>query len=382
MKEKMKTGVCLGDLDHGRLARAKKAYTTRRVVFDDARVLISGAVAPRAGDLVLARVDKLGHHAKLELRSGRRAQMHPGDEIVVAYGNRYAPDQFEAFVGPDLAPCHLAAAGGVAATVSVRHDRMRKPTRITPLGLLGDGDGAVLNLDQYALAPRATVHALPTIAVVGTAMNAGKTAVAAALVKGLESAGIAVGAAKITGTGAGGDVWQMIDAGASAALDFTDAGYASTYGLGPRQVLAVFSTLVGHLAERGAAIAIVEIADGLFQKETQALLGAPAFSRQIDAIVYAAQDAVGAVAGAQWLTAQGLPLAAISGVVTRAPLAMREIESWTALPVLETRGLADPKVGGRIWRPLVERGLDQRKAEASAEPGLLSPVTIEERLAG
>ncbi len=382
MKEKMKPGACFGDLDRARLARAKKAYTTRRVAFDDARVLISGAIAPRPGDLVLARVDKIGHHAKLELRSGRRAQMHPGDEIVAVFGNRYAPDQFEALVGPDLAPCHLAAAGGVAATVSVRHDRARKPTRITPLGLLGNGDGAVMNLDQYALAPRATVHALPTIAVVGTAMNAGKTAVAAALVKGLETAGIAVGAAKITGTGAGGDVWQMIDAGAAAALDFTDAGYASTFGLGPRQVLTIFSTLIGHLAERGAEIAVVEIADGLFQKETQALLGAPAFSRQIDAIVYAAQDAVGAVAGAQWLTAQGLPVCAISGVVTRAPLAMREIESWTTLPVIETRELANPEVGAQIWRPLVARNQTQRKAEAPAELGLPSPATIEERLAG
>ncbi len=255
----MKTGKCLNDLDRARLARAKKAYTTRRVALDDARHLISGAVSPRPGDLVLARIDQLGHHTKLELRSGRRAQMYPGDEIVASFGNRYAPDQFEALVGPDLAPCHLAAAGGIAASVTARHDKTRKPTRITPLGLLGNGDGEIMNLADYALEPRATAHALPTIAVVGTAMNAGKTAVAESIVKGLDGAGVAVGAAKITGTGAGGDPWRMIDAGAIEVLDFTDAGHASTYGLGPRQVLAVFGTLVGHLAERGAQVAVIEI---------------------------------------------------------------------------------------------------------------------------
>ncbi len=370
------------DLDRVRLARAKKAYTTRRVAFDDACHLISGAVAPQPGDLVLARVDRIGHHAKLELRSGRRAQMYPGDEIVVSFGNRYAPDQFEALVGPDLAPCHLAAAGGIAANVTQRHDKARKPTRITPLGLLGNGDGEIMNLADYALEPRATVHALPTVVVVGTAMNAGKTAVAASLVKGLDSAGIAVGAAKITGTGAGGDPWQMIDAGATEVLDFTDAGHASTYGLGPRQVLAIFGTLVGHLAKRGAQIAVVEIADGLFQKETQALLGATAFSRQIDAMIYAAQDAVGAVAGIQWMTAQELPLAAVSGVVTRSPLAMREVEGWSTLPVIETRALSDPAVGRRFWGPIVERDRDLGAPEAAVESGALPREKLAELLAG
>ncbi len=360
------TGKRISDLDPIRLERAKKAYTTRRVAFEDACCLVSGDVAPRPGDLLLARVDRIGHHGKLELRSGRRAQMHPGDEIVVCYGNRYAPDQFEALVGPDLAPCHLAAAGGIAASVTQRHDKTRKPTRITPIGLLGNGGGAVMNLSDYALEPRATAHALPTIAIVGTAMNAGKTAVAASLVKGLQSAGIAVGAAKITGTGAGGDSWQMIDAGAIEALDFTDAGHATTYGLGPRQVLAIFGTLVGHLAERGAQIAVVEIADGLFQKETRALLGATVFSRQIDAMIYAAQDAVGAVAGIQWMTTQKLPLAAISGVVTRSPLAMREIESWSTLPVIESFSLADPAVGRQLWGPVLDRIRDAGNAETPA----------------
>ena len=39
-------------------------------------------------------------------------------EIMVAYGNRYAPDQFEAELPKTMASCHLAAAGGVAVSTA------------------------------------------------------------------------------------------------------------------------------------------------------------------------------------------------------------------------------------------------------------------------
>ena len=53
---------------------------------------------PQPGDLVLARVTRVGQHQHIEQVTGRRAKLWQDDEIIVAYGNRYAPDQFEAFV--------------------------------------------------------------------------------------------------------------------------------------------------------------------------------------------------------------------------------------------------------------------------------------------
>ena len=85
-----------------RLAQAKWAYTTRRINQKQNFSLLCGKMAPLAGDLVLARVDELGQHKRLELVNSRRAFLFEGDEIVVAYGNRYAPDQFEGIV-----PYHL-----------------------------------------------------------------------------------------------------------------------------------------------------------------------------------------------------------------------------------------------------------------------------------
>src|SRR5437870_4337587 len=82
-------------MELSRLRRAAWASTTRRVGETPLRIAPE-ARAPSAGDLVLARIDTLGYHAGLQLPNGRRRRLFAGDEIVVAYGNRYAPNQFEA----------------------------------------------------------------------------------------------------------------------------------------------------------------------------------------------------------------------------------------------------------------------------------------------
>lgn len=71
-----------------RIAAAKRAFTTRRVDFSIAARLIPAGV-PRPGDLVLARVDTIGQHPRIEWPDGRRAKLYVGDEIIVAYGGRH-----------------------------------------------------------------------------------------------------------------------------------------------------------------------------------------------------------------------------------------------------------------------------------------------------
>ena len=186
-----------------RLAQAKWAFTTRRVDRGGARSLITDlSTKPSAGDLVLARVLVIGHHSTIELPTGRKAVLHPGDEIVVSYGNRYAPDHFEAFVPPVLGEAHLVAGGGIAARAVLQHEKVADPTTIEPIGLLATEDGRRLNLSQFAM-KRGTSRPIPAIAVFGTSMNSGKTTTVAHLVRGLTRAGLRVGAAKITGTNMG-----------------------------------------------------------------------------------------------------------------------------------------------------------------------------------
>jgi hypothetical protein len=129
---------------------------------------------PRAGDLVIARIETLGQHQRLESPHGRRAQLYEGDEILVAFGERYAPDQFEAVVPDNLEPCDLVAGGGVAGKVLSRHARIKRATRIQPIGLIADSAGRPVNLSGHALPQRPLRGPRPqVIAVAGTSMNAG-----------------------------------------------------------------------------------------------------------------------------------------------------------------------------------------------------------------
>lgn len=332
-----------------RVALARKSFTTRRVDFSDVKGLLRAA-NPAPGDLVLARVEAIGQHTRLEEHFGRRAKLYLGDEIIVTYGARYAPDQFEAEVPADLSPCDLVAGGGVAARVLNRHCRMSKATRISPIGLLLDAQGRTINLGRYALpeaqAPQAVLPQV--IAVVGSSMNAGKTTTAAGLIHGLSRAGLRVGGIKVTGTGSGGDLWSMGDAGAAWTFDFTDMGHATTAGLAEAEVERIAAGLVRHTASLGADIIVLEVADGLFQRETAALVGSHLFHDLVDGVVFAAGDALGAVGGIKWLRQRQLPVIALSGLLTASPLAMREAAAHVDVPVIALAELLDSHAATRL----------------------------------
>lgn len=335
-------------LREGRRAAAKRAFTTRRVDLDLATRLRSD-LRPRAGDLLLARVAQLGQHQKLESPHGRRAQLYEGDEIIVAYGERYAPDQFEAVVPDELSACDLVAGGGVAGKVLSRHARMRAATRIEPIGLLADDAGKVLNLAQFALSNATAKTGLPpVVAVVGTSMNAGKTTAAAGLIHGLSRAGLVVAASKVTGTGSGGDLWTMFDAGARSVLDFTDHGHASTAGLAQERIESVALSLIAHSAATKPDVIVVEVADGLLQQETAALLRSACLRNLLHGVLFAAGDAMGAVAGHQWLIAAGHRVLGVSGLLSASPLATREAEAALDRPVLTLAELRDAITAPKI----------------------------------
>jgi len=347
------------------------------------RTLIGGSVRPRSGDLVLASVHRLGQHRRIEQPDGRRATLHVGDEIVVVYGDRYAPDQFEAQVPSDLGRTQLVASGGIASSMLSRSSDVRNATDIVPVGLIGDERGRPLNLADFALVPQPPQAARPrTVAVLGTSMNSGKTTTVHYLVHGLSRGGFRPCATKVTGTGSGNDYWVMIDAGAHRMLDFTDVGLASTYRQSMPVVERKFVELVDHLTASGSGVNLVEVADGVFQRETAQLVESDVFQSTIDAVVFAANDAMGAAMGVNHLLSRGLDVVAISGRITRSPLAVREAEIATELPVLGILELSDVGTACALLG-LDDTCLDQPYVGAPAAwpitvPGLESTDDIED----
>lgn len=329
-------GVCR------QVGEAKRAFTVRRATFEPGLRLTSNR-RPRAGDLVLARIDTLGHHSKLESPEGRRMQLYEDDLILVAFGERYAPDQFEASVPDALGPCELVASGGIAGKVINRHPRARRATSISPVGLIADSAGQVVNLSRFALPPKPMPLRRPrVIGVAGTSMNAGKTTTVAALIQGLSRAGLRVEATKVTGTGSGNDYWSMLDAGARRVLDFTDMGFASTAGLALSEIERTALSLIAHCASGAPDVIVVEIADGLLQRETAGLLTSEAFRGAVDAMLFAAADAMGALSGRDWLRSKGIKLIGVSGLVTASPLSSREAAAAIGEPLITLEELRDP----------------------------------------
>jgi hypothetical protein len=331
------------EFSNARRARSKATYTTRSVPQSALATLLTGDLVPQSGDLMLARVDRVRSHKAIDTAEGRRTQLFPGDEIIVCYAPRYAPDQFEAVLPEDLGPCHLAAGGGVAAKVISIHAQTKPPTTLIPIGLIGDAQGQRVNIAQWKIAPLHNYIPLPPIfAVVGTSMNSGKTTSAAHFIRGLTAFGLKVGAAKVTGTGSPRDVGLFQDAGAAKVLDFTDAGFASTAGLPVEKIVDIFSLLTTHLARSSVDVIVLEIADGLLQPETASLLLSATFKKHVHSLLFASGEAMGAVAGVKWLQANGLPVRAITGLVTASPLASAEAQKSIQLPVMTLTDLSEP----------------------------------------
>lgn len=330
------------------LARAKWAFSTRRVPGDHAVSLDRAVATARSGDLVLGRVTSVGQHARIQLPTGRYSALYPGDLVVMPCGARYAPDQFEGLAEIDPAGCQMLAGGGCLGRMVKRHEKMRQPTEVQPLGLLLDAEGRVLNTDAYRVPAGLEPARIPVVAVVGTTMNSGKTTATVALSHGLTRAGWTVGTLKGTGTGSFGDFNDYVDAGAHFVADFTDAGMVSTYLQPIERIKRGIGDLVAAAERAGCDVVVMELADGILQLETAALLADPAFRATLSGIVFACGDSVAASGGIAVLSSMELPILALTGLVSCSPMAAAEAQAATGKPVVTRAQLLDPAEANRI----------------------------------
>ena len=326
--------------------KSKWSFITRNVdICDVQNVEMRLNRRPQSGDLIVARIVKVSNHTRIQLRSGRRSTLFPGDQVVVAYGNRYAPDQFEAIIPQDLDACDLVAAGGIASHSISRHTALKAPTRLRPEGYCINQNGNVMNLKDYSvLNEQENKFDVPVIAVVGTSMNSGKTTTAASLVRGFHKAGKNVVAIKCTGTGSGNDLWEYEDSGANKVYDFTDAGYASTYKLSNHEIIDCFLNLINTAtADNEPDVIVLEVADGLLHDETLNLISSKEYKQHVSKTIFAAGEAMGAVAGVRLLTEIGVKVDALSGVLSASQLAIVEAQRATGVSVISKDKLGDGK---------------------------------------
>src|SRR4051794_16484147 len=272
----------------------KYSFTTRAVPLEEMVGVVPMYDPPRIGDLVLAEVLALGRHTRMEVRTGVQMDLFPGDHIVGAFGNRYATDQYEGYLPTrPVEGCDLLSVGGVCGEVASKHASMVNPTRLRIMGLVGDRYGRPINQRAFGLSSHAVGESLESsaaevILVVGSSMNSGKTTTAGTLARALSRANFSVAAGKITGTAAGKDGRFYEACGARPVLDFTSAGYPSTYMLGLEELLGIYNGILGTLRASNPDYIILEIADGILQRETRMMLGSGTIQDSVDHVFFAA----------------------------------------------------------------------------------------------
>lgn len=297
---------------------------------------------PEIGDVFYGQIVNIGQHSALENSSGRIHQIHDGTKAIFVFGNRYAPDYYEGLL-PDspVQEVDLLARSGLAGIVIDKNNMIKDPTRVEILGYVCDQDGKVLNTRDFPVVrARRTVKKgkrAKMILVCGTSMNSGKSLAAAACCWALSSRGHGVRGCKVTGTASLKDILHMNDAGASHYADFTYLGYPSTYMLGMEDLLHIFNTLDLKYANNPDNYWVVELADGIIQRETEMLLMSDDVKSRIHKFVFCACDAFGAIGGLDILKNRlGISPDLISGLCSSSPLLVKELQGFTDVPIFNS----------------------------------------------
>lgn len=304
---------------------------------------------PKLGDVVYGTISHIGEHSSLENKSGRIHMIHNGSSGVFVFGNRYAPDYYEGLVpNKKQEEVDLLARSGLVGEVKTKNALRKDPTRVKVLGYVCDENGEVINtLNHAVIQPKYKIKKFPRaklILVCGTAMNAGKSMAATACCWALSSLGHTVRGAKITGTASLKDILNMNDAGADHYADFTHLGFPSTYMLKSEQLMDIFDKMDLKYANNPKNYWVVELADGIMQRETAMLLASPEVQQRIHRLIFCAGDAFGAIGGLGVLKEKfGLTPDVISGVCSSSPLHLRELSEFTNIPFFNSAN-ADIKV--------------------------------------
>lgn len=340
-----------GDLEHAiRTAVVSRVPREAFCTYEDpARV-------PRLGDVVLVEVIELGEDDRIEIGCPRwddpesrgvvpfvqpvvsfaTLSLAVGRRLLCAVGGRYATDYLLAEV-PDNPQEHLdlVTFGGVVGTVASSNTRRGRVAKVKVVAFFADASGEILNTRSFS--PRG-VSSNPSdlgkvrLAVVtGGAMEAGKTTAGAAFTRVVAGSGNEAWVGKVTGCGSFRDPHRLAAGGARGTSEFMAFGYPSTHGISSEEVRALFWSMVNLLAADAQQSTgmrpwiVIEIADGLAQPQTAALLTDPSIRRATSALLYAAYDSMSAQAGLRQLREWGWNQAIITGPVASSGLGRQEV---------------------------------------------------------
>ena len=310
---------------------------------------------PKTGDVAVFEVLEIGKHKAIQGASGKNIYIFPGDYIMAAFGNRYATNQFEGYV-PTRVMNHyqILGQGGCVGVLHSAHAKLEAlgATQLRLVAYAVQNSGKIINtefmLDQPIGFDPLKKRNYEVILSVGSSMDSGKTTSAAYLCRGLKKAGNKVGFIKLTGTVFSKDKRFVGDCGADKAVDFSNLGFPSTYMYPIETLLQIYETLLNRMEEIEPDYIVVEIADGLLQRETSMLLNHSGFMKTVSHIMLSCGDSLGVLSGLTFLDQISRKPFAISGLINASPLLVEEVKNTIPIPVLNLNDLMSPMVVTRL----------------------------------
>jgi len=302
---------------------------------------------PKAGDVGIFKVMSIGKHKKIQNDQLINQYLMVHDYVMCAFGNRYASSQFEGYVPlTTLETYDLLGQGGVIGELRTMHNRYEDtgPTKLKLIGMVVDQTGAILNTHQVLPPNISLPKPSPKIILsIGSSMDSGKTTTAAHTIHGLTKAGLRVAFIKLTGTAYARDIRLANDFGAVSSLDFSHFGYPSTYMRPVEELIQLFNALIVASMKNHPQAIVVEIADGILQRETYGLLSNSRFMNMIHDIILSGVDSLGLLGALQVLEELQITPTLLAGRVTSSPLLIQEVQNLCTIPVLNLQQLIDPQ---------------------------------------
>ena len=297
------------------------------------------------GVLVAVRVlNNKTRYNQLELTSGRMATVNQGDIVVGALGHRKALRGYSGHLPTALevgATIQLLNIGGVLGICDSANPDVGPAFDCEVLGTvlhfpyLGERIGvpARAGASQFDPAAALDTNGVPVVALAGTCMDSGKTAAACAIVGRLRHRGFNIAACKATGVSLRRDILAMEDAGASAAMIFSDLGIVTTTAdNGP----ALTRALLTALAKGAPDVIVLELGDGLIgEYGVEAILSDSAIREALTAVILCANDPVSAWGGARILRDMfAIEPAVVTGPATDNAVGVDQINRRLDLPAI------------------------------------------------
>lgn len=335
--------------------KIKQSVATRFVTSYQQIETYNHSHIPKAGDVGIFKIIELGRHTSIQGIDKRLQAIFEGDLIMASFANRYATSQFEGYVPSAPQDTYdILGAGGAIGVLKSKNAALKdeEPTKVQLVSYCCNENSTIINTLFYHIERKAYTGTLPgkakVILSIGATMDSGKTTTAAFTARGLKMGGHRVGFIKLTGTAHTKDKDFVYDCGADFSLDFSDAGFPSTFLCSKETILDIYQTLLMQFNNHAVDYIVMEIADGILQRETDFLIKDQLFMKTIHSTIFSCGDSLSALKGVELLQKIGITPNILSGKFTMSPLLIEEVKAITQVPIFTIEEIMTGNVNNSI----------------------------------